>query len=115
MDGQKVKDYLKRQGVTATSLAEALGISKQLMSSWLKSGLLNQGQRSQIVEALELPANFFDQSVNQIGEGNVANAASAELAACQTRCAVLEEKVRGLEIRLRDKEKEIKRLTDRRK
>lgn len=112
MDGEKVRLYLKENGITAQSVADSLEIKKQTISAWLKSGTLSEPQRSALKKALKLPTNFFDHSFNQVGEGNVSyGTTSAALAECQKERAVLEERVAQLTARLAEKDSTIRILT----
>lgn len=60
MDGKKLKEYLLGKGIKIGDAALKMGVSKQTMTTWLKTGTYNDNQKKQFVDKLGLPESFFE-------------------------------------------------------
>lgn len=60
MDGKRLKEYILGRGIKIGDAALKMGVSKQTMTTWLKTGTYNDNQKKQFIEKLELPENFFE-------------------------------------------------------
>jgi hypothetical protein len=67
MDGKKLKDYLTINRIKVGDLAAQLNLSRQTLTTWLKAAELSPAQRSAVITALMLPANFFESETVTAG------------------------------------------------
>lgn len=65
MDGKKLREYLLGKGIKIGDAAVKLGVSKQTMTTWLKTGSYNDNQKRLFIEKLELPEHFFEGSTSE--------------------------------------------------
>ncbi len=98
-------------GKSVTELAKMVGLTQQGMSQALTSKDVKTGLVEKLASALNLPLSYFygeEGDVRAVANGHKAIAAINSTISPQSEKAVLEEKIRGMEKLLTEKERTIK-------
>lgn len=111
MTGQELRSKLVLANVQVTELARIIGTSHQSLSQALTSKDVKTGLVEKLASALNLPLSYFygeEGDVRAVANGHKAIAAINSTISPQSEKAVLEEKIRGMEKLLTEKERTIK-------
>ena len=111
MTGKELKEKLAKQAIPASAIAEKIGISPQAINSTFNASDVKSGTLERIANVLGVDMTFFYPADNQNAVASGDNSVAAiQSTVTQGDCAVLQERIAGLEEIIKEKERTIQIL-----
>ena len=114
MTGKELKMKIEQLGVTQRSLAEKMNVTPQTISAIMSAKDIRTSSLEKIAQIVDRPIGYFydeiDEAKNAIANG-AGSVAAIQSTVNQTKDSlILEERIKGLEFVLQEKERLIKIL-----